>query len=341
MDPVDPDARQADGAAAPTTSSALAWTPDLLAGYEAADLGGPLPRRRGGDGDLTRTLVRRVEPPTAPRAVALVVHGYNDYFFATHLADSLALAGCVVYAVDMRRAGRSLRPGNQPHHIADIGELGDDIGDAASAALEDAAARGLGSLPLVVHAHSTGALAALVWASDRPHPALAALVLDGPFFGLALTPAQRLLMRVVPLVARVAPRAVVDPARSPYTAGLLARGWDFDVAWKRPEGVGATAGWLAATRAAQSRAFAGLPVDVPVLVASSDSTGPDRLDNPRHASQDTVVDVTAVDRVLPGMGVRAHRVVIERALHDVALSGDQPRARYLEALAGFLDHALR
>ncbi|WP_228374227.1 alpha/beta hydrolase [Demequina phytophila] len=322
--------------------STLTWRPDILDGYEAADLGAPAVAPSGrADGALTRTLIRRVAVPEAPRAVAVIVHGYNDYFFATHLADELAAAGCAAYAVDMRRAGRSLQPGNQPHHIAHIDELGDDIADAATAARDDALARGLGDLPLVVHAHSTGGLAAAVWASDRPDAALAALVLDGPFFGLALTAGQRALMRAVPVLARARSRMVIDPARSPYTAGLLERGWEFDVTWKRPEGVGATAGWLAATRAAQARAAGGLDIRVPVLLVSSDSTGPDRLDNPLHASQDTVVDVAATARAATRLGAQVEPVIIAGALHDAALSAAGPRARYFETLRDFLGSALQ
>ncbi|WP_062314263.1 serine aminopeptidase domain-containing protein [Demequina rhizosphaerae] len=320
----------------------MRWAPDILTGYEAADLGAPSAAPAAGpDGALARTLVRRIAVPESPRAVALIVHGYNDYFFAAHLADALTGSGCAAYAVDMRRAGRSLRPGNQPHHIADIDELGDDIADAAAAARDDAAARGLGELPLIVHAHSTGALAAHVWAGDRPHPALAGLVLDGPFYGLALPASRRALLASMPAVARVLPRLVVDPARSPYTAGLLARGWTFDTAWKDPAGVGATAGWLAATSAAQRRAARGLPIGVPVLVASSDSSGPDRPDNPRLGSQDTVVEVTAIEPVVAGLGMRARRLVVAGAVHDLALSAQVPRARYLAAVESFIDSVLR
>ena len=320
--------------------SALTWEPDIFDGYEAADLGAPLPGRGQEDGPLTRTLIRRAATPDSTRAVALIVHGYNDYFFATHLADALADAGCAVYAVDMRRAGRSLRHSNQAHHIGHIDELGEDIADAAASAVADAAARGLGDLPLVVHAHSTGALAATIWANDRPDPALAGLILDGPLFGLPLTAWQSAAMRIVPTLARYQPRRIVVPAPSPYTTGLQQRGWEFDTDWKRPQGVGATAGWLAATLSARTRVAAGLDIAVPVLVASADSTGPDRLDNPRHGSQDTVVDVGAIDRAANGLGPHVERLVVPGAIHDLALSADEPRERYLDAVRSFVDRVV-
>ncbi|WP_084039024.1 alpha/beta hydrolase [Demequina sp. NBRC 110053] len=318
----------------------LAWVDDVLAGYEAADLGPPTVFPPRADGELTRTLVRRTELPGQPRGAALIVHGYNDYFFATHLADALGAAGCVPYAVDMRRAGRSLRARNQAHHLDHIDELVEDLADASAAAVADASARTGEELPLVVHAHSTGALAASIWANDRPDPALAGLVLDGPLFGLPMTAWQAAAMRAVPTLARVRPRQVVVPAPSPYTTGLVSRGWEFDTAWKSPRGVGATAGWLAATQAARRRVAAGLDIAVPVLVGSADSTGPDRLDNPRHGSQDTVVDVAAIEAYAPGIGAGVELLVVPGAIHDLALSDEQPRRVYLDAVAGFVERVL-
>ncbi|WP_284328171.1 hypothetical protein [Demequina litorisediminis] len=147
-------------------------------------------------------------------------------------------------------------------------------------------------------------------------------------------------MRIVPTLARFQPRRVVVPAPSPYTTGLRDRGWVFDTAWKRPEGVGATAGWLAATLAARTRVAGGLGIRVPVLVASADSTGPDRLDNPRHGSQDTVVDVAAIERVAAGLGSDVERLVVPGSIHDLALSADEPRERYLDAVRVFVDKVL-
>ncbi|WP_061961292.1 alpha/beta hydrolase [Demequina flava] len=318
--------------------STLAWNDDILDGYESASLGAPRSATDGlGDGPLERTLVRSIAVPDKPRAVALVVHGYNDYFFGVELAGHLAKHGCAVYAVDMRRAGRSLREGNQPHHIGHIRELGEDIGDAAEAAVTDARERGLGDLPLLVHAHSTGALATTVWAHDNPADALAGLILDGPFYGLVLPGWQKAAMRIVPGIARVRERQVVVPAPSPYTTGLINRGWDFDTAWKRPDGVGATAGWVAATGQAQRRVSEGLEISVPILVATSDTSGPDRLENPHHGSQDTVVDVDAVRRYSAGLGENVQHLIVPGAIHDLTMSENEPRAAYLDAVGRFVD----
>lgn len=302
----------------------MEWHPDVLTGFEQTAL-------------EQITLIRRVAQPDNPRGLVLHVHGYNDYFFQSHMADAFAELGLVFYAVDMRRAGRSLRDGEKPHHIADISELGEDIGLAVTAARDDA-----GDLPVIVHAHSTGGLAATIWASDSPDPHMAGLVLNSPFFGLVLTRGEHMAMTLTPAISRMRPTQVVARVPSQYTTALLEQGgWEIDTAWKKPGGEPATAGWLNATRSAQRRVAKGLDIDVPVLVAHCDSTGPDRADNPRHQSQDVVVDVELTAAYAAGLGTDVKAVVIEGSIHDLSLSAPKPRQLFFSEVKAFVDTVLK
>ena len=301
----------------------LDWREDVLPGFEQA----PLP---------PATLIRRKAQPENPRALVLHVHGYNDYFFQSHTADAFAELGCAFYAVDMRRAGRSLHAGDKPHHVTDIRELADDIGAAVAAMRADA-----GDLPVIVHAHSTGGLATTIWAADSPDPALAGLVLNSPFYGLALSRMDRMSLNLTPMISRLRSDLVVARPPSPYTVALIEQGgWKFNPEWKKPGGETATAGWLNATRAAQRRVAKGLDINVPVLVAHCDSTGPDRADNPRHQSQDVVVDVELTAAYAAGLGTDVRAVVIEGAIHDLALSAEGPRSTFFSEVATFVDTVL-
>ena len=306
-----------------STGAGLEWRGDILPGFEQA----PLP---------PVTMIRRTDQPDNPRAIAVHIHGYNDYFFQSHMADAFAQLGCAFYAVDMRRAGRSLKEGEKPHHIADISELTEDIDTAVGAARADA-----GDLPVVVHAHSTGALAAAIWASDSPNPHVVGLVLNSPFFGLVLNRATRMGLTLTPALGRVRPSMVVGRVPSLYTTGLMEHGgWELNTDWKKPGGEPATAGWLKATRAAQRRVRNGLNVQAPVLVAHCDSTGPDRLDNPRHQSQDVVVDVELTRAYAAGLGTQVKAVVIDGSIHDLSLSAPEPRERFFSEVATFVDTVL-
>lgn len=324
------------GAQGSSSAIDLEWRPDTLDGFEAATLPN-VPGRRG-DSEAVRTLVRSVYQPESARAIVLHVHGRNDYFFHTHLADAFVADGFAFYAVDMRRAGRSLRPDDAPHHFTHIRELGVDIGDAIDAAVADA-----GDLPVVVHSHSTGALGATIWANDVGHPNLAAVILNSPLFGLRLKRWKAIGIEVTPVLGRVAPKLIMDPAPTVYTQRLLAEdggGWTFNTDWKKPTGEPATAGWLGATVSARRRVARGLDISVPVLLAHADSTGRDKFDNPRVDSQDTVVDVAPMLKYGPGLGKNVTLLEVPGAIHDLSLSAPGPRQAYLDGVRSWLSTVL-
>jgi alpha-beta hydrolase superfamily lysophospholipase len=309
------------------TATDLLWAPDPLLGsqYAVAPLG-------------PATLVRASARPAGPaRGVVLHVHGYNDYFFQSHLADACVAAGLVFYAVDLRRAGRSLlRDGEQacplpPHFVASLREPGADL-SAASRAVRAAEP----GLPLVVHAHSTGGLTAAVWAHAvradawvRPH----LLVLNSPFLDLAGSWLSRAVRTpALEVLGRARPLTVVSDGPSVYAQHQHADGggrWRFDTTLKRPGGLPARAGWLRAVRHAQLAVARGLAIDAPVLVARGAASGPDRPDNPLLDAQDTVLDVARIAALAPRLGPDVTELVVDGGVHDLTLSAAAPRADYL------------
>ncbi|MFF3063745.1 alpha/beta fold hydrolase [Oerskovia sp. NPDC057915] len=357
-----------------TDGTALPWAPDpLLAGFEAATLatGGPPPAARNGllslvpplprraasaaadrDADPgpataqavpapVATLVRRVPRPGTlatgtHRGVFLHVHGYNDYFFQEHLARAVEDAGYAFFAVDLRGAGRSWRPGQVPHFVEDLREPATDLSVAV------AAVRGLHpGLPVVVHAHSTGGLVASLWAhAHRGQGLVDALVLDSPFLDLDSSWLNRTIAtRVLDAVGPWSPLAVLSAAPSAYAAHLLAANggrWEFDPTLKRPDGLPVRAGWLRAVRQGQARLARGLDVACPVLVAHSAHSGPDDLANPLLDAQDTVLDVAQIERLAPRAGADVTVRAFDGGVHDLTLSADGPRRAYLDAVLGWL-----
>lgn len=301
------------------------WEPDILPGFVQASLP-PI------------TLVRPARQPDAPRAAVLHVHGYNDYFFQDHLARAFTEAGYAFYAADLSRAGRSLQHGDVPHFMSDASEQGDDIAVAAAAI-----ASWHPRVPLAVHGHSTGGLTAAIWAADSPDPSLAALILDSPLLGTRLTWLNRARLRLLPLVASVRPMAVVSTAPSVYAQHQHVSGggrWEFDPDLKRFQGVPVRAAWLAAARRARRRVARGLGLTIPVLVARSDSSGPDSPDNPLLDRQDTVLSVAEIAELTPRFGGAAEELVIAGGVHELSLSQEAPRALYLRSITRWLDSVL-
>lgn len=292
------------------------------------------------------TLVRYPYPATydAPRAAVVHVHGYNDYFFQEHLARAFTAAGYAFYAVDLRAAGRSLTPAQIPHFVLDLREQATDIAAAARAvrALEP-------GLPLVVHAHSTGGLTAALWAHAHRNAAGAdagpdVLVLDSPFLDLRAPDWQRTFgTRVLDTVGRLAANAIISDGPSRYAEHLLAANggrWEFDTTLKRPEGVAGRVGWFVAVRRGQARVAAGLEIACPVLLARSDTSGPDEPDNPLLDAQDTVLDVEQMAALVPRLGQDVTELVVPGGVHDLSLSASVPREAYLDNMLRWTDDHL-
>ncbi len=89
----------------------------------------------------------------------LYVHGWSDYFFQKRLARFWTDRGARFYALDLRKYGRSLRPGQTPGYIADLDTYDEDI---AAALGGDGPWRG--RYGLVAPARADGAL------DRRSHP---------------------------------------------------------------------------------------------------------------------------------------------------------------------------
>ncbi len=279
-----------------------------------------------------------VSPPAGdrPRARVLYLHGFVDYFFHPHVADALARHGYELHGLDLRDHGRSIRPGRAPNVCADLAVYAEEI---------DAAARLLRAddTPLVLLGHSTGGLTAALWADARPG-ALAALVLNSPWLDLQGSWAERhLLAPLAGAAARWAPGLVVSHL-SPYYGRALHRDtggeWDYDLTWKPHEGFPVTAGFLRAVRRGQRRVAHGLSVDCPVLVVTSTVSGP--ADRPHEAllTSDSVLDVRQMAARAPLLGADVTLERVDGGAHDLALSPEPARSRYLAEVTGFLDHRL-
>ncbi|HEX7250052.1 MAG TPA: alpha/beta fold hydrolase, partial [Burkholderiales bacterium] len=145
------------------------WRPDaLLPGFETLELRSP----DDYDGPVTATLVR-LPGGEAPRGAALYVHGYTDYFFQRHMAERFAAEGYAFYALDLRKHGRSLRPGQHQNFCKSVAEYYEDIDRALDA---------IGA-PVLLAGHSTGGLVASLYAHEGGRRGeVSALWLNSPFF---------------------------------------------------------------------------------------------------------------------------------------------------------------
>src|SRR5688572_13416991 len=171
----------------PEPRSPETWRPDVLGpGFEQLTL----PLGTDNEGELVATLVRhrppwrlRLTSGAASGADVLYVHGWSDYFFNPELAEFWSNAGARFFALDLRKYGRSLLPGQTPGYITNLADYDADIEAALTAmghgTTPDAPA-GAFARPLILLGHSTGGLTLSLWAARNPGRA-GALVLNSPW----------------------------------------------------------------------------------------------------------------------------------------------------------------
>ncbi|GAB2843561.1 alpha/beta hydrolase [Microbacterium insulae] len=324
------------------------WSPDVLGKpFEqlTLDLG-----VKGESGELlVATLVRSIPDPLTSwwrplRDVdVLYVHGWSDFFFQTELARFWTDRGARFFALDLRRYGRSLRPGQSPGYIDALDDYDVDI-EAALAEMGHAPAADA-RRRLVLLGHSTGGLTLTLWAARHPGRATA-LVLNSPWLELQLGAIGR--QAIAPLVqarARWDPRGnqpAVDLGfytRAQTEVGALPLAVDRPE-WRPERGFPTRPAWLAAILDGHRRVARGLDVGCPALVLLSTRSSPPLAWDEAMTSSDSVLVVDDIARSATRLGSLVTIARLDGAIHDVFLSRPEPRAAAYRALAQWMTGCL-
>jgi alpha-beta hydrolase superfamily lysophospholipase len=312
------------------------WTPDFLGGYETTDLVLPDTEPAPGepsDVELVATLIRKSGPRVGSRA-ALYVHGWNDYFFQTHVADYLTDLGYDFYAIDLRRYGRSLRPGQLRGFITNLDDYSLELDAAADLIAVD-------HDRLLLIGHSTGGLVTALWAAHNADR-LEALILNSPWLDIQGAAIVRTLGS--PVIDRLGSRAPTSVIRLP-DLGFNARSmhislggeWDYDLTLKSTPGPPIRTGWLRAILLGHQKVAAGLGIGVPILVLASATTEFSRRWHEGLRTVDSVLDVEQIAARAVRLGPHVTVVRIPEGLHDLTLSAPQVRKQALDEIGRFVE----
>ncbi|NTV62137.1 MAG: alpha/beta hydrolase, partial [Oscillochloris sp.] len=242
------------------TSPAI-WKPDqALPGFEALTLTFPPDY----DGPVIATLVRKPAPTPNGRAV-LYIHGFIDYFFQIHMAEAYNAHGFSFYALDLRKSGRAMLPGQRYYFCLDMHEHFAEI-DAAI----DLICAAESNVQLLVNGHSTGGLLTSLYAAEGARRGqIAAFFLNSPFFEFNVDPFTKAISPLLAALGRFFPNMSIGQLSSLYGESIhrSARGeWNFDLRMKPLAGLQARLGWMRAIYLAQRRIQAGLDIPQPILV---------------------------------------------------------------------------
>ena len=306
--------------------------------------------------------------PRHERAV-LYLHGRNDYFFQTHLADAFLQAGYEFYALDLRTCGRAGIGPPSPHDVRDLRIHDEEISEALRIIRSEH-----GHGVVVLNGHSTGGLQAVIWAADHPGT-VEALVLNSPWlqlnasglirsYGSAYVDvlSRRSPERIIdnPAEAKARKRLAAEAASAPGPDGAEAGGsepveadlyvrvlhrrwggeWDWDLRLKPSPAFPVRAGFLAGIRRLQREVRHGLGIEAPVLVCcSTTSSGPEA--SPEEALHSDIV--LSVDQIIKRAAFLGTDVTVRQipgGVHDLALSPSPAREEYLATVTDWLDEHL-
>jgi alpha-beta hydrolase superfamily lysophospholipase len=312
------------------------WSPDFLDGYETTELALPGVEPAAGepaDVDLVATLIRKTSTRGGQRAV-LYLHGWNDYFFQSHLADYLSDIGYDFYALDLRRYGRSMRPGLLSGFITNLDDYSLELDAAADVIAAD-------HDRLLLMGHSTGGLVAALWAA-RNAERLEGLILNSPWLDLQGSAIVRTLG--TPVIDRLGSRAPTSVIRLP-DLGFNARAlhvslggeWAYDLTLKSTPGPPIRTGWLRAILLGHQRVAGGLGIGVPILVLASTTTDFSRRWHEGLRLVDTVLDVEQIAARAVRLGPHVTVVRIPEGLHDLMLSAPHVRKQALDEIGRFVE----
>lgn len=316
------------GAAVSALLYGAAWQTDVLGEpfemryvEQADDYAGPV-----------RSTVVRLKASQAQGVGALYVHGFNDYFFQAEEAGEFAAHGYDFYAVDLRKYGRSLLPGQRRFQARDLREYFADIDSALAVMRED------GIRDVVLVGHSTGGLITSLYMAGHPAPEIRCLVLNSPFLDWNQSKVQeRILIPAVRTMAPLMPNLDIPQGNSRVYSNSLLRGhggeWDFDTTWKLPVSPPVEASWIAAIDEAHDVVQRAPDIRVPVLVMHSDASGKTAAE---ASHTDVVLDVTDIARYGRGLGPAVTVVTVPGGMHDLALSAPAVRAAMYDYLFAWL-----
>ena len=287
------------------------------------------------NGAVVATLIRKLAPGASHKAV-LYIHGYNDYFFQTEMADEYIKHGYNFYALDLRKCGRSILPGQVKSDMRSVLEYYNEIDEALQIIHREK------NTFVVLNGHSLGGLVTSLFAEDRiGNEQFDALVLNSPFFDWNMNPILK-----ATVLAIIAKEGEAHPEKTRKNEGLELYGeslhknfkgeWNYNLEWKPLVSPDVTYGWIHAVYEGIKRVQGGLHIAKPVLVMHSDrSIKPKKWTDDLFAA-DAVLNVNDIHKYARNISTKLKIVEISGGMHDLVLSRKPVRENVYKELFDYL-----
>jgi len=268
----------------------------------------------------------------------LYIHGFNDYFFQTHVADWFTSQGIQFFALDLRRYGRSLLPHQKPGGTHDIIEYFEEITLALNYIRTK---EGIKKIALM--GHSTGGLITALYCNQFTDQfPVNALILNSPFFEFNLNSLEKMQLPAIACTGKFFPGI---SSSSGLTRGYgesihkqFHGEWDFDLTIKPIEGHQVDFGWIHTIYSAQKTLHKGLDIKIPILVMYSEKSVKPGTYREDMQTADSVLNVADIERIADRLGKQVTKKAIHEGMHDLMLSNKRARQEVFKTIKDFLQN---
>ncbi|MDE5838847.1 MAG: alpha/beta hydrolase, partial [Paramuribaculum sp.] len=277
-------------------------------------------------GEVRCTIVRRLAECNSEAKITkgvLYIHGFNDYFFQKQLGEEFNMHCYDFYALDLRKYGRSILPGQHKFEVRNLKEYFADI-DSALVEMRKA-----GISDIILMGHSTGGLIAAYYMQLNTQAPVKALILNSPFLDWNLGKMEKFVPLVSALGAIFPNFKIKQGDSSVYGESLDGEShgeWNFNHDWKISPSPDVTAGWVRAITKAQNELKKhpyGIHIPILLMYSSSSYHG-DKWSEEAQRS-DAVLDVTDIKHYGCRLGIDVTPVKVNGGLHDLILSSEPVR----------------
>jgi alpha-beta hydrolase superfamily lysophospholipase len=289
------------------------------------------------DGAVVSILIRKKRSIPSTKAI-LCIHGFNDYFFQTIVADEFLKNGYTFYALDLRKYGRAILPNHNPNNVRDLSEYYEEIDIALNIMKEE------GNVEIVLYGHSTGGLIVTLYASDRKgKERFDSLICNSPFFDFNVPWIQKkTVIPILALLGRINPNISLPIGFSKFYGMSLHKNdfgeWDYNLTWKPHAAPSINAGWVNAIHQGHIRVANGISIDKPILILHSLKSV-----YPKYWSEEiyegdailNVVDIIQKSKLI--VSPQKKVIAIAGAIHDMVLSRKPVRDKVFEAIFQWLN----
>ena len=307
------------------------YKPDILGnGFEQKTLNFP----NDYEGKAAATVIRKKAESPTHKAV-LYIHGFNDYFFQTEIAEKFNEKGFDFYALDLRKYGRSYLPHQTFNNVRNLDEYIAEIDEA----LEIIAAENHNKILLA--GHSTGGLITTRYMKYHAgNPNIAGLWVNSPFYDFNMGfLAKKIGVPIISGLGKHYPDTKIGGGFSTFYGESLHKNfngeWNYDLKLKPNANGKVNFGFIRAIHRAQ-KDIRNAELKVPVLVMHSEKSGYPKVWNEEVTTTDIILNVNDIHKNAENFKGNVTIVPVKGGIHDLVLSKKPVREKVYDELFSWL-----